>query len=98
MADSYVVYNTTTWRLLRMSNGTQYFESAKSAKSARTRMINAEEIAEGDWAVDTALQYFTNMPMRETYNILDPERKPIVIRACDIGTCCDPATETYHSM
>lgn len=36
--------------------------------------------------------------MTTTYNMLDPTRKPIPIRMSDLGGCCDPATETYHSM
>lgn len=36
--------------------------------------------------------------MTTTYNMLDPTRKPIPIRMADLGGCCDPATETYHSM
>lgn len=36
--------------------------------------------------------------MTTTYNMLDPDRKPIPIRLADKGGCCDPATETYHSM
>ena len=35
--------------------------------------------------------------MTTTYNMLDPERRPIPIRRADKGGCCDPATETYHS-
>ena len=33
-----------------------------------------------------------------TYNMLDPERRPIPIRLSDVGTCNDPATERYHTM
>ena len=34
----------------------------------------------------------------DTYNLLDPERRPIKIRKCYLGTASDPATERYHSM
>ena len=34
----------------------------------------------------------------ETYNMLDPAKKPIKIRRSELGGCCDPATETYHCM
>lgn len=36
--------------------------------------------------------------MTTTYNMLDPDRKPIPIRKADLGGCCDPATERYHCM
>ncbi len=36
--------------------------------------------------------------MTTTYNMMDPDRKPIPIRLADKGGCCDPATETYHCM
>ena len=34
----------------------------------------------------------------QTYNMLDPLHRPIPIRRSEQGGCCDPATETYHSM
>ena len=33
-----------------------------------------------------------------TYNMLDPTHKVIMIRKSLKGGCCDPSTETYHSM
>ncbi len=36
--------------------------------------------------------------MTTTYNMMDPDRKPIPIRMSDLGGCCDPATERYHCM
>jgi hypothetical protein len=97
---SYVVYNKTTWRLMKLKTGVQYFDTRRAAMSARTRFFNtATDLnANHDWAVEDYMTYLGKMPQRETYNLMDPARKPIMIPAHHIGTSCDPATESYHSM
>jgi hypothetical protein len=52
---------------------------------ARLSVISREEFEEADVMV-------------ETYNLLDPERNPVMIRKSQLGGPCDPATERYHSM
>ena len=39
-----------------------------------------------------------NTDLVETYNMLNPDAGPVMIKAYLKGTCCDPATETYHCM
>jgi hypothetical protein len=97
---SYVVYNKTTWRLMKLKNGVQYFDTRRAAQAARTRFFNTATDLDPnhDWAIETVMQYNADMPDRQTYNLFDKSRKPIWIRACNIGTHLDPATESYHSM
>lgn len=51
----------------------------------------------GGYAWATSEEYNKNINvMTTTYNMMDPDRKPIPIRLADLGGVCDPATETYH--
>ncbi len=94
---SYVIYNPQTWRILKLNGSQAIYKEQRTAKAQYTRAKN-NGVINDSWKVDTLENYQNNEPMVETYNMLDPERKPFNIRMSDKGTCCDPATESYHSM
>jgi hypothetical protein len=48
--------------------------------------------------VGTELEYNALDYEVPTYNCLNPEAGTFMIKRSLKGTCCDPATESYHSM
>lgn len=54
----------------------------------------------GDLVVMSASEYMRRLdeidPHVEVKNLMSG--KPVLIRKSDVGTCCDPSTETYWSM
>lgn len=87
--NSFVIYNVDTLYVYKS------VKTAGGAKKSAQAMVNkGKNVAWTDRE-----NYETNIDhMTTTYNMLDPERKPIPIRKSQLGGCCDPATETYHSM
>jgi hypothetical protein len=90
---SYVIYNAKTWKRHEGHTGSSY-ANERVAKGVRTKA----KLAPAEWLIASYDDWRTTEPMVETHNMLDPERKPFLIRASDKGTCVDPATERYHSM
>lgn len=67
-------------------------------EAAQGYSVNWNAMRRDDYIVATYEEWAAAEPMVETYNMLDPERRVVMIRASDKGGCCDPATETYRSM
>lgn len=86
----YVAYNLATARVILTTQSAR--AAAGSATKARKRTGIAHSSSTQEW-YDVNVNTWTT-----TYNMLDPTRKPIAIRKADLGGCCDPATERYHSM
>jgi len=85
----FVVYHTETIRIHASC------KTEAGAKRSCTK-INKKR---GGYAWNTRAYYDESInTMTTTYNMLDPTHKEIPIRLADKGGCCDPATETYHSM
>ena len=77
------------------------YSSENRAKAAmkRSKFRNGEQrFPESDYEVMTLEQWHEADILVETYSIMDPERKPIMIRKSERGTCVDPGTERYWSM
>ena len=91
----FVVYNIDSLR-------NETFQSLGGAKRSTTVKNRKARLAGGkdpQFAWTTREDFNENVnTMTTTYNMLDPQRRPIPIRKADKGGCCDPATETYHSM
>ena len=77
--------------------------AAKNLKGARADafVTQTKEKFHGDdrvYVVMTTEELHEADIMVETYNMLNPHGGKVMIRKRLLGTCCDPATETYHSM
>jgi hypothetical protein len=86
---SYVIYDATSIHIIKTvktSNGAKRACEALCNKGRNAVWTDQENF-------DKNINYMTT-----TYNMLDPDRKPIPIRIADKGGCCDPATERYHCM
>ena len=85
----YLIYNIDTLYVEAR------FETEQGAKTSWTRKFKKNP----KLAV-TDVNTFRNEIDYEvdTINILNPSAGPIKIRKSLKGTCCDPATERYHSM
>lgn len=85
-----LVYDSTTLyivtRTKTMSGAMRSAKAANKRNQVTTYVVGTQE------SYDEANVWTT------TYNMLDPTRKPIAIRKADLGGCCDPATERYHTM
>jgi hypothetical protein len=93
---SYIVYNTES---LHIHTTCDTLAGAKrSASAINKRRARLEYHREGTFVAGTRAEYDALDVEVETYNMLDPERRPIKIRKSQKGGCCDPATETYHCM
>lgn len=92
---TYVVYDSNTAVVYST------YQSATTASRMTTRLNNQlkkqGKPAQYGWSDRDQYNQFVDVEV-ETYNMLDPERKPIKIRKSLKGGCCDPATETYHAM
>lgn len=97
---SHVVYNKATFRTLKGRHGQSYFANERAAKAALTRKVNGSStMKRDDWIVmESQAFYKLEEPMVDTYNILDPDKKPFKIRISLKGTRQDPATEGYHTL
>ncbi len=99
---SYVVYEISTWQRIKARNGAQTFSTEAAAKRVLTHHVKKhgkDAAAYRDlFAIDTYDNWAASDPIVETYNLLDPDKKPVKIRLSEKGSCCDPATERYHSM
>ena len=87
---SHLIYNVDTLHIIASNFKTK----GGAARSLKTKYAGSDNLAVAD--VETF--YSTIDYEVETYNLLDPERKPIKIRKSCKGTNLDPATERYHSM
>lgn len=96
----YVVFNIES---LKAHKSTQSESAAKRMvtvlnKKVRNRLGNMNLPHDSiKWAYTTSEAYEALDIEVETYDMLDPLRKPIRIRKSLKGTACDPATEAYHS-
>ena len=98
---SFVIYNPDTMKQLRLQGpySERSYETVRTARAVLTKAINSGKVPAGHkYIVASYAAYTAADPIVETYNMLDPERKPVPIRKSLLGGCCDPATETYHSM
>ncbi len=90
---SFVVYEVNSARIVVTC------ETLAGAKRSMTKRNKKVIDVTRAVAVASREEYDANINvMTTTYNMMDPDRKPIPIRLADKGGCCDPATETYHSM
>ena len=86
----YIVHLKSNQRVMRQ------YKKAGSAKAAMTR--SPKKYPAEDFAVMSVDEWAAADVEVETYNMMDPDRKVIMIRKSQKGTCVDPATERYHSM
>lgn len=89
---SYLVYRVSSHRIVKRCT------TEGGAKRSLKACIKRASYAAQDFAVASQEKYDELNVMTTTYNMMDPERKPIAIRKSQLGGCCDPATETYHCM
>jgi hypothetical protein len=100
----YVVYHNITLHIVahcKTQAGALRSMAAHNRKLARAHAARSQaDLGTNDYYTCTDQEHYDKHVnvMTTTYNMLDPERKPIAIRKADKGGCCDPATETYHSM
>lgn len=100
---SYVAFSTVTWKRVRAGNGNEVFANERVAKRVLNQYLTKEygqhaDAYRGLYKVTPYTEWHTTEPMVETYNLMDPDKKPIQIRLSEKGGCTDPATERYHSM
>lgn len=95
---TFVIYNKKTYQMLDKVSGSGHYLTSRAAKGALTKRINSGGLERDQWCVDTYENYRANEPMVETYNQMDPQRKPIPIRLSYKGTHMDPAMDSYHTM
>lgn len=96
----FYIYHPTTYKLYYPKHsvyGPGCYETERAAKGQLTKAIAAGKVT-AEWKVIDVQTYRDNEPMVDTYNLLDPDKKPIKIRISEKGGCTDPATETYHCM
>lgn len=96
----FYIYNPTTHKLYYPKHsvyGPGTYETERAAKTQLTKAINAGKLT-AEWETIGADAYRASEPMVETYNLLDPDKKPILIRLSEKGGCTDPGTEQYHCM
>lgn len=90
---SFVIYNKETIKRYETSRGS-VFSLERIAKSVFTKAkLNPEK-----WAIASMEEYDKLDIEVETTNILGKPGNVVMIRKSLLGTCCDPATERYHSM
>ncbi len=92
---SYVIFDERNGKILH------HFDTMRGAKSSFTRRGYANDpdmtVSNIDHYRKTG--YVKANTLVTVYSIFDREKKnPIKIRLIDRGTCCDPSTESYHSM
>lgn len=104
----FVVYHIDSLRIVTRCETLPAAKRSCTAQNKKVNRQNGKRLARYNemhkfeevtpYAVTTQEDYDTNLnTWTETYNMLDPLRRPIKIRKADKGGCCDPATETYHS-
>lgn len=87
---THLIYNVNTLHVVASN-----FKS----KGGATRSLKTKYADRSDLTVTDAATFHNEIDHEvETYNCLDPQRKPIKIRKSQKGTYMDPATERYHSM
>lgn len=85
----FVVYNTQSLQ----------HESFATEGAAKRSCTAKNKKGTGQYAWTDFQNFDTNInTWTTTYNMMDPDRKPVPIRRADLGGCCDPATERYHCM
>jgi hypothetical protein len=95
---AHCIYNRGTWKVLKQHGNECIYPTERAAKGQFTKLKNAGKITEATHALEDYAEYQKKIPMVKTYNMLNREAGEFDIRADLKGTCCDPATETYHSM
>lgn len=98
----YVVYHNISLRVALVCDtqgGASRSAGAKNRKAAAYARKMGNTVLPGDYYTFTDQEHYDKNVnvMTTTYSMMDPDRKPIAIRAADKGGCCDPATETYWS-
>lgn len=89
---SYLVYRVPSLRVIARC------KTLAGAKRSCKAAYNKAQSVNDNFAFGTQEQYDALDVLVDTYNMLDPERKPIKIPLSQKGGCCDPATESYHCM
>jgi hypothetical protein len=85
---AFVVYNTNTKRMVR---------SFKTERGAKVSLAAYNRRGFANLAVMNAAEFDEQFNRwTTTINLLSGEE--VRIRQQDVGTCCDPSTETYWSM
>lgn len=93
---SFVAYNTESLHIHKTCD--TLAGAKRSAKAINKKRARSEYPRAGTYVAGTREEYDALDVEVETYNMLDPQRRPIKIRKSLKGGCCDPATETYHAM
>lgn len=99
----FVVYHASSLRIALTSESKAGATRSANAKNKNRKASNERygnrQLPNDCYLVITQEDYDANVNvMTTTYSMMDPDRRPIPIRAADKGGCCDPATETYWSM
>jgi hypothetical protein len=99
----YVAFENATWVRIRARNGNESFPTEGVAKRVLNQYLAKKFGADAEihrelFTVCSLDEWHTAEPMVDTFNLMDPDKKPIKIRMSEKGTCVDPATERYHSM
>lgn len=95
-----VIMNVGTERLYSKSSwsGPKTYEEMRYAKAQLTRLN--KEYGEGQHVI-ILYKKWQDMynPLVPVYNHITGDGKtPVMIRKSEVGGCCDPSTEQYHSM
>lgn len=93
---SFLVYNPDNLHIL--AHCETIGGAKRSATKANRRNAQRERPRQETYVAGTREEYDALDIEVETYNMLDPDRRPIKIRKSQKGGCCDPATERYHCM
>ena len=96
-----IVHTASNHRATKNGCPIATYTSVNRAKAAmkRSKFRNGEQrFPEDTYQVMTLEEWQEADIEVETYSIMDPERKPIMIRKSERGGCCDPATERYWCM
>ena len=100
---SFVVYDTETGRIARKNCADMVYSTERGAKGVATRLntrvvdaeVGLKETTHRYLAMSNEQYNFYYNPMVETTNILTGQK--CMIRKSQVGGCCDPGTERYHS-
>jgi hypothetical protein len=89
---SYLIYNIETTRIVRPNSWHKGYKTLAAATAAFTR----QGLSYDECAIAETEDFTKNIEKEEIrYNLLT--RKPFSIKV-NTPACCDPSTETYHSM
>ncbi len=97
---SAVIYDTENGRILKSYKSFGWAARAAVKMHTEARERGNECFAQAASAEDYKLTgAVTANEKVVVYSIFDmKQERPIEIRRAEVGTCCDPSTETYHTM